>query len=52
MSKIKKMCKANNKDYKEIKKELKELVNDPKFVCKKCLRVSNNEDKLCKPDEL
>ena len=37
---------------KTLKRQLKDyllLVQDPTHVCKKCGRVSNNKDLLCRP---
>ncbi|ERP31333.1 phytoene desaturase family protein [Chitinivibrio alkaliphilus] len=50
MSKIKKMCKV--KGFKEAKEELLQEVANPKYICKKCLRVSSNEKKVCKSKEI
>jgi hypothetical protein len=29
--------------------QMKSLVKDPHFICKKCGRVATNEDNLCEP---
>lgn len=39
-------------DKKEIEKKLeriKQMVNAPKYVCRKCARAANKEDYVCKP---
>lgn len=39
-------------DWKDIEKKLKQLrkiVRDPQFACRKCGRVANDKDYLCKP---
>ena len=33
-------------------KEYKEMVKDPKFVCKTCGRVADSADYLCKPEKI
>jgi hypothetical protein len=32
--------------------KLKPIVNNPKFICKACGRVANEEKHLCQPDPL
>jgi transcription elongation factor Elf1 len=32
--------------------QIKSLIKDPKFICKKCGRVANNSDNLCEPVDL
>jgi len=49
---IKKMCKADEKKFKNIKDELFDEVREPKYICKKCLRVAKTEDLLCKAKEI
>lgn len=49
MTKIKKMCKVKEDKFKDIKNEVMKEVKEPKYICKKCLRVSTTEDILCKP---
>ncbi|MCZ7602774.1 MAG: hypothetical protein M5R37_07895 [Melioribacteraceae bacterium] len=49
MKKDKTFCDLS-KDY--IAKHLDEiipLINNPKFICKKCARAANDETHLCKP---
>ncbi len=47
--KIKKMCKADDKKFKKIKEQLFDEIRQPRYVCKKCLRVATTDDLLCKP---
>ncbi|ADH84903.1 hypothetical protein [Desulfurivibrio alkaliphilus] len=32
--------------------QYRELVNNPRFVCRKCGRVANREENLCRPTGL
>ena len=32
--------------------KIKPIVNEPKFICKSCGRVANNERNLCQPTPL
>jgi len=53
MSKLKKkMCKLADDGLKKKEKEILEQVIHPKYICKKCLRVSSDEDLLCSPKKL
>jgi DNA-directed RNA polymerase specialized sigma54-like protein len=52
MTKIKKMCKIKEKDFKKLEKSIRELIKKPNFFCKRCLRASVDKNKLCKPEEL
>lgn len=52
MAKIKKMCKADDEKFKKIKDDIFEEVREPKYVCKKCLRVAKSEDLICKPKKI
>jgi len=52
-SRDKKMCKLLKKDHIEDDFEfVRSLVRDPKFICKKCGRVANEENRICKPKSL
>jgi len=46
------LCKWGKDDIKEGFKELKKIVGDARFICRKCARVARNQEYLCKPDEL
>ncbi|MBN2280420.1 MAG: hypothetical protein JXQ65_07565 [Candidatus Marinimicrobia bacterium] len=52
MSKIKKICKSSEKDFKKIKEELFQEVKEPRYICKKCLRVAKTEALLCKAEKI
>ncbi|MBZ4683524.1 MAG: hypothetical protein PWP46_1520 [Fusobacteriaceae bacterium] len=45
-----KICGLSKKN--ENIKIIAELSNKPKFICKKCLRVSNKKEYLCKPEKI
>jgi len=50
-TKEKTLCKCVKNDYLKTKlTDYKGFVENPKWVCKKCGRVSNNEKLLCKPE--
>lgn len=46
------MCKINEEKFKKIKEELVKELREPKYVCKKCLRVAKTEELLCKPETI
>lgn len=52
MAKIKKMCKIKEDKFKDLKSKIMKELREPKHVCKKCLRVSKNQDLLCKPETI
>ncbi|OEF95855.1 hypothetical protein [Desulfuribacillus alkaliarsenatis] len=44
------LCKLCKDDcIKKCLEEYVELVNDPKYICKKCGRLANKQKNLCKP---
>ncbi len=48
----KRLCDWKKERIKDKFEEYKDLVRDPKFVCKKCGRSSNDKKNLCKPEKL
>ncbi len=49
----KKMCKLVKDDYLDAHlAEYIEIVKKPKYVCKKCGRVADEEDRLCKSKKI
>jgi hypothetical protein len=45
-------CDLSKDDIKEQLDELILLTRRPRYICRKCARVSNTEDHLCKPTEM
>ena len=53
MGKIDKtICSIKGEEIKILKKEIKKEISNPKYYCKKCLRVSSKEILLCKAKKL
>ena len=51
--KIKKtFCDFNSNDIKKWEQEILKVVRSPKYICKKCVRVSSTKDLLCKPHRI
>jgi hypothetical protein len=46
------LCKWDKDEIKDKLKDLKKIVAQPSFVCKKCGRAAKDEDHLCKPDDI
>ena len=46
------LCEWKREKIEEDMDELKALVRDARFICRKCGRVSNDEKALCKPEKL
>ena len=46
------LCKWDKDEIKDNFKILKKLVCEPRYICRKCGRVANKEDSLCKPEQL
>jgi hypothetical protein len=49
MSKYKSLCDWNRGQIEKNMSEILELVNHPKYVCRKCARAAEYDDVLCKP---
>lgn len=49
---MKHLCSLSKKGVDENMKKILSLVVDPKFICMKCARVSNNSDRLCKSKKI
>lgn len=53
MEKIEKtLCELKRKDFVILEKEIIKSVKKGKYICKKCIRVSNSKDLLCKPKKM
>ena len=50
MKKIKNLCGIKKNDFHIYKDEVIKIVNNPNFICKKCLRVANEKKYLCKAE--
>ena len=48
----KRLCKWNKDDFKADLDKLKEIVAPGRYVCRKCGRVANDCEYLCKPESL
>ena len=46
------LCDFTKSDIDKYKKEIKKIVSNPKFMCKKCMRASSEKDLLCKPNKI
>ncbi len=52
MSHIKTLCRVREAELDALKPKLRKLLNKPKYMCRKCLRVSKKKGVLCKPEKL
>jgi len=43
------MCKYKKEKIEENLEILKQIVKNPKFICRKCARAAKEEKYLCKP---
>lgn len=46
------LCKWDKEEIKDNLKELKKIVAEPRFICRKCARAARKEEYLCKPEPL
>ncbi len=51
-TKLKTFCKWTPKQIQKNFDLVSQLLEDPRYVCKKCARASNNKKALCKPAAL
>ena len=49
---MKHLCDLNKKGYEKESDKIENIVRNPKFICKKCIRVANVKDRLCKPTKI
>jgi hypothetical protein len=52
MGKKRNLCDWDRKEIESEMATLVSLVNNPKYVCKKCARVANAEEVLCKSQKI
>jgi len=49
---VSKMCHLKKSTLKDHFDDVVKLVDNPKYICKKCFRVANDKDALCKPKKM
>jgi len=47
-----KMCHLKKSTLRDHFDDVVKLVDNPKYICKKCFRVSNDKNVLCKPKKM
>jgi len=53
MAKLNKaFCHLKGDEMKILKEEIKKEISQPKYYCKKCIRVSSTENLLCNPKKI
>jgi hypothetical protein len=52
MKKIKKLCGIKKDGFQAYEDAIINIVKNPRFICKKCLRVANDKKHLCKPSSI
>jgi hypothetical protein len=50
--KNKTLCDFTKSDREKYLHEMKDIIVNPKYICKKCLRASSDKTYLCKPDKI
>ena len=46
------LCKWEKGEIKDNLKELKKVVAEPRYLCRRCARAARKEEFLCKPEPL
>lgn len=46
------LCKAKKSHHAELREEILKAVNQPKYICRKCLRLAAKKKYLCSPERL
>lgn len=52
MKGLKTLCKAKKSHHSELREEILQAVRQPKYICRKCLRVAAKKKYLCSPERL
>lgn len=46
------LCEIKRKDFSREIDKIQKMVNNPEFICKKCLRSASKKKFLCKPSTI
>lgn len=46
---MKHLCELHKKGYDKAAEKIESIVRNPKYICKKCIRVAHTDERLCKP---
>jgi len=49
---MKTLCKLKPKGHDPLDPEIRRILLDPKYYCRKCLRSAHEKKALCKPEKL
>ena len=52
MSKYKTLCDLDKKEIEKKLNEILKIVMNPSFICRKCARVAQQKEYLCKPQKI